>query len=365
MSVQSEVSRIEGLKAELSNYLVSIEEADGSESLETLIGKAVAIMGSYGDRISALEAGNGSALSALFDISILDTIHVQEQSDASKAVADSLYLDGFIVPVGTSGISFRRPVVTVSDIEWEAGVDDNYNITGTGMVEVSFGEAGSLIRTATFKKPGPGKLYAVSLSDRDAMIKTGIAADYAYRYHVKGHTFYTGMCVLVDAYISNLERATARILGTSQKIQLQWASNQEVLASSISMNFQKMFEMTCGANYMQLTQSGRTVTPYVSGHTKSGNVGTDITLMGSTAMNYGNSVLCFAEIIDGSGNTLAYFSPYRIQGEEVVLLDTNGLNAQQIADIIENGDGAEYAGRIYRPTVGTLIEVTKAEDDSL
>ena len=62
MSVQSEVTRIANIKATLSNYLVGIEEATGSESLDTLIGKAIDIMSSYGDRLAALETGKQEKL---------------------------------------------------------------------------------------------------------------------------------------------------------------------------------------------------------------------------------------------------------------------------------------------------------------
>lgn len=45
MSVASEIGRIQGLKKTLADYLVSIGEAEGTENLEELIGKAVGLMG--------------------------------------------------------------------------------------------------------------------------------------------------------------------------------------------------------------------------------------------------------------------------------------------------------------------------------
>ena len=366
MSVQSEVSRIEGLKIMLANCLASMEEANGTESLDALVRKAVTIMASYGDRISALEANSGgpAALAALLEINMSEPFYVQDESDAPGVISEALNINGFAQQIGTSGIRWKKPVVTVSEIEWSSIVDDNYNFTGAGTVQVSFGEAGVLTRDVTFKKPGEDKVYAVELNDNTARIETGIPADYAYRYHVKGHTIGGDMAVLADAYISNSARATARILGTSQKIQVQWPTNLEVLASTYGLDFQTMFEMTVGANYLEIKQGGRTVKPPLGTHNTSGDVGTDITLMGSTTGNYGNSILCFAEILDGSGNTIAYFEPYRIAGAEIVLLNTYGLTAQQIADIIQRGDGAEYGSRIYRPTVGILWEVTREEDEA-
>ena len=108
MSVQSEVNRINGIKATLANYLKSIEEASGTESLETLIGKAITIMSSYGDRITALEnldtsmsatsvkgvqnkvikayvdGQNSSSFASMFQINMASEYFVSEESEAPK-----------------------------------------------------------------------------------------------------------------------------------------------------------------------------------------------------------------------------------------------------------------------------------------
>ena len=55
MSISSEISRITDSKQDLSDFLLSIGEATGTEKLETLITKAIDIMSNYGDRITALE----------------------------------------------------------------------------------------------------------------------------------------------------------------------------------------------------------------------------------------------------------------------------------------------------------------------
>lgn len=52
MSISSEITRIQSLKETLSDYLVSIDEADGTESLNTLIGKAIGIMSSIDTAMS-------------------------------------------------------------------------------------------------------------------------------------------------------------------------------------------------------------------------------------------------------------------------------------------------------------------------
>lgn len=389
MSVQSEVNRINGLKATLANYLKSIEEASGTESLETLIGKAITIMSSYGDRITDLEnldtamsstsekgvqnkvikayidGQSSSSFASMFQINMASEYFVSEESEAPNIISNSLNLDGFVNPVGTSGISWKKPTVDVPAITWSPDVDDNYNITGTGTVNVHFGEAGSVSKTITFKKPGEGKLYACRLSDSTSLIDTGIEADYSYRYHCKGHPTSGNQCVFLDAYLSNTERATARILSGSNKIQSMWYVNREVTAASAGMDFKKMFEFTVGANYLKLTQGATEYSPTITGQTTSGSVGTNIMVLGSASGSLGNGILCFAEILDGGGNQLAYFSPYKIQDTEVVLINTSGLTAQEIYDIVQNGDGSSHAsGRIFRPTSGYLIEVTQAEDEA-
>ena len=309
-------------------------------------------------------SGGSAALSELFEINMADEYYVQNQSDAPNIIANAININGFTGNIGTSGIAWKKPTVSVPTISWGDTVDNDYNIVGTGTVQVAFGNAGAISKTVTFKKPGEGKLYACKMSDTTSRIDTGIAGNYAYRFHVKGHTIGSSMAVLADAFVDSTNRTTARLLGSSNKLQHMWYSNKEQQPETSVLNLKKMFEMTHGGNYLYATQGNQVLNPTITGQTTSGSVGANITLMGSNASGYGNSVLSFAEILDGSGNTIAYFSPYKIQGGEVVMVNTAGLTAQQIYDIVQNGDGAENGNRIFRPTNGTLIEVTQAEDEA-
>lgn len=311
-----------------------------------------------------VDSMNGGAFASMFSIGLADSYMVEVEEDAPAVLSSALNLDGFVAPVGTSGIVWKKPSVIVPPVQWTTTVDDDYNYTGSVDVKVQFGEAGYLTKNVTFKRPGDGKLYACMMSDSTAHIETGIDAMYEYKYHAKGHPIPSQQCVLVDAYLSNTARATIRMLSGSNKFQVMWAANREVLGSSIGMTIGKMFELTVGANYLQVTQGAQTVTPTITGHTDSGAVGTTIRLMNSASGNLGSAILSFAEIIDGDGQTIAKYEPYRLQGSEVVLLNTNGLAAQQIFDIVQNSDDSQYAsGRIFRPTSGYLIEVTRAEDE--
>ena len=304
----------------------------------------------------------GGDLASMLELSLSDVYHVDTDANAAATIASALNIDGFGVNIGTSGIKWKRPTVIVPEIEWGNSVDDNYDYTGQANVRVVFGTAGEITKNVTFKKPGEGKVYAVKLSNNSAIIPTGLNGNYGYRYYAQGHTLGTNQCVFVDAFVSTSQRATGRVLGSSGNFQLMWPGNRQYYASDAGIDYKKMFEATYGANYIELKQGGTVYTPSVSGHTASGSVGAEITLMNSVSGGLGNGVLQFAGIINESGDRIAYFAPYKIDGSEVVLINIHGLTSQQILDIVQNGDSAEYGSRILRPTLGELIEITQAED---
>lgn len=316
------------------------------------------------DNIENAEGGSVD-LSSLFEIDVPDTINLSEGEEAADIIANALNLGNFNSPINKSSISWKRPTIVIpSAIEWSDTVDDFYDFTADVNIGIKFDEAGVILKTVTLKKTGPGKIYAAKLSDVSSLIRTSIPGNYSYRYHCKGHANGSTQCVLADAFVSSTERAGARILGGSNKLQSMWYTNKEILSTSAGMDFRKMFEMTVGANYAKLSQGTSNYSPSISGHTTSGSIGANITLMGSDAGNLGNSTLCFAEILDGSGSTIAYFAPYKIYNDEIVIIDTHSITSQQIYDIVENGDNAEMASRIYRPESGYLIEVTQIEDEA-
>lgn len=341
---------------------VLIDLNDSTVTPETLA-EGIIAYDKHGDKIIGTMKQGGD-MSDLFYMNLGDEYVVVTEEEAPAIIAAALNIDGFEVPVGTSGIIWKKPTVIVPPIPWSTDVDENYNLTGQADVEVRFGTAGSLKKTVIFKKPGPGKLYAVKLSDPTAMIETGIAAKYEYKYIMRGHTQQGNQSALIDAFISTTARATVRILGGSNKAQSMWPANKEATAAQTGIDFNKMFEMTAAANYLQIIQGATTATPSITGQTTSGDVGTTITLMGSRSGNIGMGVLALAEIRDENDAIIGQYMPFKITGDEVVLVDTHGLTAQQIYDIVQNGDAAAMAARIHRPDIGELVEVTKAEDEA-
>ena len=341
---------------------VLIDLNDSTVTPETLA-EGVVAYDKHGDKIIGTMKQGGD-MSDLFYMNLGDEYVVEKEADAPVVIATALNIDGFEVPVGTSGIIWKKPTVIVPPIPWSTDVDQDYNLTGQTDVEVKFGTAGSLKKTVRFKKPGPGKIYAVKLSNQTSMIDTGIGGRYEYKYIMRGHTQQGNQCVLADAFVSTTDRATVRIMGGSNKAQSMWPANREATAAQTGIDFKKMFEMTAAANYLQIIQGATTATPSITGQTTSGAVGATITLLGSRSGNLGMSVLASAEIRDENDATIGQYMPFKITGDEVVLIDTHGLTAQQISDIVLNGDAAEMAERIHRPTAGELVEVTKAEDEA-
>ena len=354
------------LATEIGDKAVEGEQGTPATGIYKYINDYVSALES---RIATLEAASStpgqegaSGIATMFTIGLADTYYLDTADSAQSVVSSALNINGFVSQIGTSGVTWKKPSVDISTITWSENVDDNYDLIGSGNVSVSFGEAGTLTKTVSFKCPGPGKVYACMLSDPTTMIDTGIQGNYAYKYHCKGHPIAGNQCVLLDSFVSTSARATARILSGSNKVQHMWSANREVTGANAGMDFKKMFEFIVGANYIKLIQGSTEYEPTITGHIDSGSVGANIMLMGSTSANLGNSVLSFAEIIDETGNIIAHYSPYKIQDSEVVIVNTPGLTAQQIYDIVENGDGAEYASRIMRPDSGYLIEITQAED---
>lgn len=352
MAIRSLMGEVETRLSALEDKTIDSVMSDSSEN---------AVQNKIIKEYIDLNSGASSAFASMFELGLSDTYHINTDSDATNTVSSALNLTGFNSAIGTSGVQWKTPTVIIPDISWSDTVDDNYDFTASCNVRVRFGDAGVVSKTVTFKKPGPGKLYAVKPSN-GAIIDTGIAANYAYKYHVKGHTQQGNQCVLADAFVDTSSRATVRILGGSNKGQIMWPSNKEVTNATSGINFNKMFEMTVGANTCVLTQGGSVYNAPLSGHTASGTIDTNILLLGSSVSGYNNGVMCFAEILDGSNNTLAYFAPYILESGEIVMVNTYGITAQQIYDIVENGDDAEMSSRIFRPSVGSLVEVTQAED---
>ena len=302
-----------------------------------------------------IDANSGGDFSTLFDIGLASEYHITDESEAPTIISNALNLSGFSQPIGTSGIVWKQPTVNTPTINWASTVDNNYDIVGTGEVVVSFGSAGSIKKNVTFKKPGPGKLYAAKMSFSNSYIDTGIPADYGYTYHSKGWAA-NSTSVLMGALVSTTTRATLRMLPSSNKIQAMWPTNKEVLGSSYGFDVNKEFEYWINANEIRIKQGSVDITLPMTGTTSSGLVGANIYLFNETTTStQGNGAAVFNEVLQGD-TVIARFAPYRLTPtDEVVLINTAGLTAADIQDIVTNGDGATYASRILR---GDLEEVS-------
>lgn len=315
----------------------------------------------YDQRIKQyiLNKCGSASLASMFDIAIHDVYYVTTESEAPTVIANDLNLDGFAIPIGTSGISWKKPTVTIPMIEWDTTVDENYDITGIGTVMVHFGDAGSISKTVTFKKLGDGKLYGVKGSNANVAIDTGIAADYSYTLHAKGFAE-TSTTVLIGAYVSNSERTTFRLLPSSNAAQQMWSNNTQYTSAQLGgITVTSLFEYWQKANSLRIVQGSIDSAIIPTGNTESGSVGANLFLLNEDANSArGYGTLLFAEILDANGDQIAYFAPFKLNSGEIVIINTRNLTAQQIYDIVQNGDGSSYAsGRILRPSGGTLIEV--------
>ena len=313
------------------------------------------------NRISALEAagGTGTNVEDLFNIALSDTYHINDDVDASAVIANELNLRGFASQIGTSGITWKAPTVYVPSITWSSDVDENYDLIASVPVSVNFGSLGTISKTITFKKPGEGKLYAAKLSSTNAYIDTGVAADYGHTLHAKGFGE-TSTTTLLGAFVSNSERATFRILPSSGAAQHMWPINQQYSSAQLGgITVTSVFEYWQKANYLRVVQGNIDTVITPSGNTGTGSVGANYFLLSedaATSRGYGTVV--FAEILDSNNTQVAYFAPYKLHSGEVVFLNTSGLTAQQIYDVVETGDSSVNASRIIRPANGTLVEVS-------
>ena len=92
----------------------------------------------------------------------------------------------------------------------------------------------------------------------------------------------TKQAVLVGAYKSNSERTVLKILGKSQKVQSQWASNVETtVVQVVTMDFSKRFSYSQDAGQTMFNCSGRRFTLENTGYSGS-DEGTPLLLFNQT-----------------------------------------------------------------------------------
>lgn len=244
------------------------------------------------------------------------------------------------------GIATTKPaIVTVSDYAW-TGPTADIRQTATADVTVTFHDGSSLtaqgVRFIT-DYSAPGRVYAARLADGAGPIDTGLTMDYSYRFTVSGYAPEGKAGVLVGAYTSNAERTTLRILGGANKIQAMWPANREYQGGSQDgdIDFRRMFYYRQDGSEIYVRQGGLDAGGNNSNWLTTGTGAAKIYLFDeSEAGTYRYGILHEARIYDGAGNILRYFQPVK-QNNEIVIVD------------IANGN------QVYRPTVGTLKEVTE------
>lgn len=312
-------------------------------------------MKSYINSLPWGPSNNGMA--GLFDIALPDEFDIQSDADAAQAVTDALNLEAFRVNIGSSGISWKKPTVVIPDINWSSTVDDNYNLTANVNVGVAFADGSAAQKTVLIRKPGPGKLIAVRTED-GAYVDTGLTMDYSYRFKAKGYTQGGNVSVLIGAYSTNSLRTTLRMLGGSQKWQSMWPSNRELTGTTAAMNLSRPLEYDQNGERLIVSQEGKTYT-FSYSNTTTGTANIPILLMNETPTGvYANGVFYSGEIYDSNDVLLRRFLPFKLTNNDIVMVDTANLTAQQIYDIVQNGTAAEYGSRIYYPVTGSFIEAT-------
>ena len=239
----------------------------------------------------------------------------------------------------------KPATVTVGDYTW-AGPTADIRQTATADVTITFYDGSSLtaqgVRFITDYSP-PGRVYAARLADGAGPIDTGLTMDYSYRFTASGYAPEGKAGVLVGAYTSNAERTTLRILGGANKIQAMWPANREYQGGSWDgdIDFRRMFYYSQDGSYVHMRQGGFDTGEDSINWLATGTGAAKIYLFDeSEAGTFRHGILHEARIYDGAGNILRYFQPVK-QNNEIVIVD------------IANGN------QVYRPTVGTLEEVTE------
>lgn len=263
--------------------------------------------------------------------------------------------------IGASGLKFVAPAVTnIGPYEW-SDLDASHHEYAYPEVTITFSDGSTLTKQVPFMRTMvSGRVYAAKTSSSSGIIDTGLTLDYSYRYVTEGCVQPGVMGVIVGAFESTSLRTTLRLLGSANKAQHCFPSLSEISQSTSNIDITKMFTADYGRTGINMTQGSVTYSRSIT----TGGTGTGtapIYLFNeSVGANYNFAILREVQIYDANDTLLRLFHPYNLKGE-IVILDTANLTTEQLQDILTNGDDSQYASRIYRPTVGTLIEVDESE----
>ncbi len=282
-------------------------------------------------------SGGGSATSSmanLFELNLPDSINVKNIVDVQQYLNDNFSLP----QVNLYQYASLKPLRFVcGEYQWGELQADGYCYAEVP-VRVLFPDNSELAKTIVFGRAEA--VLGVKLSSTAGYIDTGLSLDYSYEFEAQGYAL-SGQAVFVDAFANTSIRTTLRILGTSNKIQFMWPSNNEYTFSETRIKVTEPFTYIQKSNSLILTQGLTTYTANISNSTPSGTNYAKILLLNSAAntFGFGNGVLYYAIIRDSNGNELRHFKPQYIENNELVLVDVANDNT------------------VYRPYNCTLLPV--------
>lgn len=307
------------------------------------------------------------SLASMFDLSLSSVYNLGQNwqsADPEGLISTDLNLAGFAIAIGTSGVRWKQPTLEIGQITWSDIIDIYNKELGTADVSVIFPDGSRITKTANFTRQLPGgRIYAVAWNSNDkGYIDTGLTQNYGYTFKGRGRTIQGAAGVILGSYTSNSDRTTVRFLGGGNNVQHMWSTNHQIGTAVSGVNVNQEFEFTAKANYLKLLQGSTEYETTFSDRSTSGTGSANIYFMNEqTSGNYANIVACEGQIIDTDGVTvLRHLIPYHLADDEIVILDVAGLSETDINDIINNADSSAFASRIYRPVIGTLVEVDAA-----
>lgn len=317
----------------------------------------------YGDKTFTIPTGGGG-MAALFDYATTDPIDMQGAHNIAAFMSRYLNLPGMATPVGTSNLGYKAPTMTVGDYTWTSP-DAEGNQTATADVTITFADGSTLTKTLNFKTGQSYRVYAARSTD-GAYIDTGLTLNYAYTFRATGFLPGTSMGVFIGSLSSATARTTARLLGSSQKIQHMWPGNTEYTADqiggSLAFSLGEEFAVQYSATEFHVwNQSGVSYNATVSGKTQTGTVNVPILLFDETVGgSYKNAVIRNARIYDENGYEVRNYWPMMLNNEIVYVDTAIGIEDDIMQDLIAKGPYSEYVGYVYHAPVGALEEVNPA-----
>lgn len=273
-------------------------------------------------RLGALENKKYLTMADLFKLTINKTSVVfTSDTDTVEDWVNQLqtkYLVPYIINNLNASIRIPTFTINISPYTWVINEENSTEETSVD-IQATFADGSVSDKfTVSFSRPYNAIVY-LPLADNQGVvlngakaIDTGLYLDGNHRFTVKGCLkSATSQAILVGAYTSNTERTVLKILGQSNKYQMQWANNSDITAFPEGWDLTKPFEYNQDRFNADFSQNGKNI---FYGHTPSlssdfYNDNTPLYLFNQTADGiYNNGVLCYAYIYDGSSESNGTFT---------------------------------------------------------